>query len=141
MAEKLAEDQAKKYMISWSQIETILKDKDVNPSVIVLVHDAFNEIGNGATTVSVEQVYLSLGKIEKALEDVPPKQILEWIVVVVIEDITITWPEVEVVLTATLANPIEVKLVKTAFDYLSGGSDSVKVGAIVKKIKGLFAQL
>lgn len=41
----------------------------------------------------------------------------------------------------TLANPIEIAIVKKAFDYLSGGDDKVKVGEIVSKIKGLFAEL
>ena len=73
MAEKLAEDQAKKYMISWSQVEAILKEHNVGSLEIQLVHDAFNEVGNGAQTVSVEQLYESLGKIEEALKTIPPK--------------------------------------------------------------------
>jgi hypothetical protein len=59
--------------------------------------------------------------------------------VAVVDDITITWSEVKVALVATLANPIEIGLVKKAFDYLSGGKESVKVGEIVNKIKEIFA--
>ena len=59
----------------------------------------------------------------------------------VVEDITITWTEVKAALAATLANPIEIELVKKAFDYLSGGKDEVKVGQIVNKIKEIFKQL
>jgi len=40
-----------------------------------------------------------------------------------VDDIPITWPEVRVALIASLANPVEIGLVKEAFDYYSGGAD------------------
>merc|ERR1712166_1559208 len=108
---------------------------------MTLIKDAFNEIGAGAIEVSVEQLYEALGKIESALKELSPKKILEWIVIVVIEDIKITWTEVKAALAVTLANPVEILVVKKAFDYLSGGKDQTKVGEIVNKIKELFAEL
>lgn len=75
------------------------------------------------------------------MKEIPPKTICKWIVITVVDDITISWTEVKVALAATLANPIEIGLVKKAFDYLSGGEDKVKVGEIVTKIKEIFKQL
>ena len=60
-------------MISWTQVETILKEKKLNNSEISLIKDAFDEIGGGAASVSVDQVYQALGKIENSLKTVPPK--------------------------------------------------------------------
>jgi hypothetical protein len=44
-------------MISWTQVQTILKSKGLNDTEISLIKDAFDEIGGGAASVSVDQVY------------------------------------------------------------------------------------
>jgi hypothetical protein len=66
--------------------------------------------------------------------------------IIVIEDIEITWTELCYGLELALANPIEIEfgelemaLFKKAFEYESGGKDFVKVGTIIKKIKHIFS--
>ena len=66
---------------------------------------------------------------------------------IVIDDIKITWNELKYGLEICLANPIEIEfgplemmLFKKAFEYESGGKDYVTVGAIIKKIKHIFAK-
>lgn len=54
-----------------------------------------------------------------------PKQIIEYIVVEVIDDITIKWDYVKYALEATLANPIEIAIAKKAFYYLAGDDGEV----------------
>ena len=58
-----------------------------------------------------------------------------------IDDIPISWTEVRLALLASLANPVEIGLVKEAFDYYSGGNNKVTVGQIVNSIKTVFWEL
>ena len=44
-------------MISWTKVETILQAHQLNDTEISLIKDAFNEIGDGADSLSVDMVY------------------------------------------------------------------------------------
>ena len=85
-------------------------------------------------------MYQALSSIEKDLKEFPPKKIGEWIVMSLIDDIPISWTEVRMALLASLANPVEIALVKEAFVYYSGGAAKVTVGQIVSSIKSIFGE-
>jgi len=58
--------------------------------------------------------------------------------VAVIDDIPVSWKEVEKALGVAQANPIEISMVKKGYDYYSGGENTVYVGQVVGSIKSIF---
>ena len=58
--------------------------------------------------------------------------------IAVIDDIPVTWTEVEKALSIGLANEMEIGLVKKGYDYYSGGANTVYVGQVVCSIKSIF---
>ena len=61
-----------------------------------------------------------------------------WVVESLVDNIDITWSEVQKALLLTGANPIELEILKKGFEYATGGKDDIKVGALVTKMKSLF---
>ena len=47
MADELAMEQAKKVTITWTQVEAVLRENDLNDAEIQIIKDAFNEIDGG----------------------------------------------------------------------------------------------
>ena len=86
--------------------------------------------------VSVAQFYLSIGKLEEQLKSIPPKKLLEQIVLSKINEIKITWLQVTKALKLSVT---ETTLFKEAFDYASGGAKEANLGQIVNKIKGMYS--
>ena len=53
MADELAMEQAKKVTISWTQVEAILKEIDLNNAEIDIIKETFDEIDEEDGSVSV----------------------------------------------------------------------------------------